>query len=106
MMETKQRILDCIFQAIDEVNARLPDEQQIEKSIDAVWVGPLSSLDSLALTFFIVAMEKRIRDQFGIALVIASQSINSHERSPMRSAPALIEYIFYLLEKNREGKKC
>ena len=54
-MNNKDIVNNIVFPAIDQVNEKIPPEQQIEKLLDSVWLGPEGVLDSLGLTFLIVS---------------------------------------------------
>ena len=97
-METSDKIINTIFKAVDEVNKKLPQERRLERSIDAAWLGPSSKLDSLGLVFLIVAVEKNIKEDFGVAIRIVGEKIASLNNSPLRSAGSLARHIQSLLE--------
>ena len=46
-MTQNEKITQLIFDALDEINAQLPEEQQLEKSITTSLYGEKGKLDSL-----------------------------------------------------------
>ena len=98
-MSKKERITAIVFDAINEVNQKMPSEKQISRSLDTTLLGPLSEVDSLGLTFLIVATEKKINEEFQGQLTLAAEDIMVFENSPFRTVKTLIEYIIRYLEK-------
>lgn len=96
-MSTKDELVRQIFRAVDDVNANLAQDQQLEKSIDAVLFGRGGKLDSLGLVSFIVAVEQQIEETFGVSITIADEKAMSQERSPFRTIGSLAEYVESLL---------
>ena len=97
-MERKDRILEAIYEAVDEVNTQLPQGRQLEKSPDTVLFGESGKLDSLGLVSLIVATEQKAGDKFDVALTLADERAMSMHRSPFRSIGTLAEYVGLLLE--------
>ena len=54
-MIKNERIIQAIFSAINEVNHLMPDEKQLEKSVNTALSGTSSELDSLGLVNLIIA---------------------------------------------------
>ena len=99
-MTKHERIIQAIFNAVDEVNALLPKQKQLEKSIDTGLFGQSGELDSLGLVTFIVATEEQLEEEFGSALTLADDKAMSQKNSPFKTIKALADYISLLLEKN------
>lgn len=99
-MTKKERIIQAIFNAVDEINQQFPNEGQMEKSIDAVLFGQSAKLDSLGLVNLIVTTEQKIEEEFNIAVTLADERAMSQKNSPFRTIGTLAEYIFLLIEEN------
>jgi len=95
-MEKKGKITQIVFQAIDDVNQLLIDKK-IEKSIDTDLIGESSKLDSLGLLNLIVAVEDRINDNFGSAIILTNENSIS-DNNPFKNIQALVDYIETLLK--------
>lgn len=99
-MILKEQLIPVIYQAIDEVNAVLPPEQQLEKSIHTVLFGQSGKLDSLGLVNLIVTTEQKVQENFGIAITLADEKAMSQKNSPFRTVESLAEYIPKILAEN------
>ncbi|MCA9408514.1 MAG: acyl carrier protein [Candidatus Omnitrophica bacterium] len=99
-MADKQKILNTIYDAIDEVNLSLPQEKKVVKSEDTVLFGVNEQIDSLGLTMLIVAIEQKVEEAFGTVITLVDGSTMSNENSPFQSIRALVEYIDALIERN------
>jgi len=103
MTQDTDRITDLIWDAIDEVNALLPEDARIQRSEDAVLLGAAGGLDSFGLVNLVVALEQRIEDEFGVTLTLADEKAMSHRRSPFRTVPTLRDYVVDLLKQTSHG---
>ena len=97
----KEKIIQAIFDAIDEVNAFHPPEQELEKSVNTILFGESGRLDSLGLVNLIVAAEQRLEDLYGLSLTLADERAMSQRNSPFRTVAALADYISEILEGSR-----
>jgi acyl carrier protein len=89
-----------ILEVIDENNAQVPEDEQIEKSIDAALYGESGKLNSLGLVNFIVAIEQKVGEQFDTTITLADEKAMSQRNSPFRSVGTLVDYILQLLKEN------
>ena len=96
---TNKRIVHVIFDAIDELNYQLPEEQRLEKSIDTVLFGRAGRLDSLGLVNLIVEIEQKAEKEFGVTVTLADERAMSQKSSPFRTVATLANYISLLLEE-------
>ena len=96
---TNKRIVHVIFDAIDELNYQLPEEQRLEKSIDTVLFGRAGRLDSLGLVNLIVEIEQKAEKEFGVTVTLADERAMSQKSSPFRTVANLANYISLLLEE-------
>ena len=88
---SKEKILQTVFGAVDEVNEMLAEEERLEKLPDTLLVGDEGSLDSLGLINFIVAVEGRVRKDFGLTLNLI-EALEAPEE-PLKSIGRLAEFI-------------
>ena len=89
----KEQIAQLIFNAIDEVNQLLPEQEWLVKSIDTVLFGNKGKLDSLGLVNLIVDIEQKIEEAFEIPITLADERALSQKRSPFRTIGTLADYI-------------
>ena len=97
----KEQIAQLIFNAIDEVNQLLPEQERLVKSIDTVLFGNKGKLDSLGLVSLIVAIEQKIEEALEIPITLADERALSQKRSPFRTIGTLADYIDMLLRENQ-----
>ena len=89
---TKDQIEAAIFDAMDEVNAVLPDNMQLERTPEAVIFGRGGKLDSLGLVNFVLAVEEKLT-KLGIDVSLTDERAMSQSRSPFRSVAALTAFV-------------
>jgi acyl carrier protein len=94
----KNRILQCIFDTVDEMNDTLPDDRELGKSPDTRLIGKAGGLDSLEFVNFIVLLEQRVAEAFGTAVTLADERALSREKSPFSTIGRLTDYLTELLE--------
>ena len=99
-MSNKERILQAIYDAVNEINERLPKGKSLIKSPDTVLFGWSGQLDSLGLVSFIVAVEQNIQDEFGADVTLADERALSQQNSPFKSIATLSEYVSVLLDSH------
>jgi acyl carrier protein len=94
-LSQKELVIDSIFVAIDEINEQLPEKEKINKSLDTVLVGQHDGLDSLGLVNFIVSVEQKIKENFGLNLSLALEldDMGSDDQNPFRTVGALGDFI-------------
>lgn len=97
-MTIDEKIQHIVLGAIDEVNAHLPKDRHIQKSMDTVLYGREGELDSLSLMNFIVATEQLIEKEFDATINLIDESTLVMEDSPLRTAGTLSDHIRGLLQ--------
>lgn len=96
-----EKILQCIYEAIDEANLSRDGEPPIDKAPDAPLQGPESGLDSLGLINFVVAVEEGVEREFGVAVVLGDDRALDQDPSPFESVRALAAYTETLIDEQR-----
>lgn len=89
----KEKIIELIYQTIDELNEQDEQEQKLEKSLNTVLLGKGSKLDSLGLVNLIVSVEQNIIDTLGYNITLADERALTQEISPFSSIESLANYI-------------
>jgi len=87
----KDKILKIIFDSVDEINKMLAKELQLEKLQETLLAGENGNLDSLGLINFIVEVEGRVKNDFGLELNLI-EVLDSPE-NPMSSIGRLVKFI-------------
>lgn len=100
---TKERAVRAIFSALDEVNVDKDPENHVPKYEQSILYGQGGRLDSLGLVGLILSVERRVAEEFGVALTLADEKAMSQRNSPFRTVETLANYITQLVEKNDGG---
>ena len=100
-MKKKVRTLVC--DAVEELNAELTDDQQLDTKNETPLIGRSAKLDSLGLVRLIVAVEEQIRDNLDVRLTLADERAMSQSSSPFRTLGTLQAYILQLLSERDDG---
>ena len=90
-------ILKIIFEAIDELNLDLEDNEKIQKSEETQLFGSGDSLDSLQLVSLLTIVEQKLEEETGDYISIADENAMSLEESPFKTVGTLKNYINTLL---------
>jgi acyl carrier protein len=100
----KNNLIELILRIAEEMNPTLARPIDIAKAAEAGLYGFSGILDSLALVRLIVEVEVAVEDQFGVALVLASERAMSQRRSPFLTVGSLADYIEALLQEAKASQ--
>lgn len=101
MTNNYEKIKSAVFQAVDEVNEQLMEDQRVEKSTKTVLMGSEAKLDSMALVNLIVATEGAISSKFNVNISLTDERALQAQESPFETLGTLIDYISRLFEERR-----
>ena len=90
-MADKDQVARIVLKAIDELNATLPDDQQVAKALTTRLLGCAGQVDSLGLVNLIVSVEQKVQEAFDVIVVLADEKAMSQAGSPFRSVETLVE---------------
>jgi len=96
-MNTK--ITELILRIAQEQNPSLPHAVEVARGSEAPLYGLGAPLDSLGLVRFIVEIEAAVEDEFGCAVVLASERAMSQKHSPFLTVGSLAAYLEGLLKE-------
>jgi hypothetical protein len=96
-MTDQDKIYQVIYKAIDQINYARSKADQVKKEEGTALFGPDSSLDSLAFTVFVVAVEQIIEEDMGKTISLITNLSSALEDNPFRSVKALVKEIEGLL---------
>ena len=102
-MIARNKILEGIYAAIDEVNEQFPEVQNLEKSLETVLLGSSGKLESVNLVNLLVAIEENIEEAFGIPISITDERAVSEKNSPFRTVETLCNFMLNLLDEKQNG---
>lgn len=86
-------ILLIIYDAIDDLNLDLNDEEKIEKSESTEIFGSNSRIDSMGLVNLITVIEEKLEEKTGKFISIADEKAMSLSSSPFKNVLSLKNYI-------------
>jgi acyl carrier protein len=96
-MAKDERIVQVIFDAVDEVNEYLPKHQKIDKTMDTILIDELSQVDSLALVNLMATIEQKVEDEYAVAINLTDGDLLSQINNPFKSIATLADHIFLLI---------
>ena len=99
-MDIKDKIIDLIYQVVDEFNQQEDQYEELEKSLTTIILGKESILDSLGIVNFIVAVEQNIEDTFDLSITLADERALSQTESPFSTIQSLTNYIEMLIDES------
>jgi len=94
-----KRVIDLIFEAMDEVSDQVTGQPWPQKSHSTVIVGAGGRLDSLGFVNFVVLLEQKCEEQTGIAISL-TEAAQSRAADPFGTAGALAEFVSELLDSS------
>ena len=89
----RERIFDVLYEAVDEVNAALPEDKRLSKAPEGELVGPATTLDSLGLVNLVFGVEVGIEAAFGVPVALLDERGLGQEPNPFRTVGLLAEYV-------------
>ncbi len=97
-MLSRERILEAVYCAIDEVNQQLAEERRIDKSANTVLLGKSGNLDSLELISLIVTVEQEVEKAFHVTINLTDhEDVIFEKNGPFHTIAAIVRYISELL---------
>jgi len=94
-----ERILACVYVAIDEANEDRSDLPPLRKSPETQIHGTKAGLDSLGLINFLVALEEALERDLGVTVALSDDRALLRESSPFESVETLVAYVEELIGK-------
>lgn len=95
----RERIIETIYKAVDELNRQRPKEQHLEKSADTVLFGKSGKLDSLGLINLIATVEQKTEEEFKVKITLANETAMTQMDSIFKTIGTLSDYIFMFLKE-------
>ena len=92
---TREEVLEVLHEAVQAFNA-IHGEKQLAFALETPLFGSSATLDSLDLVMFLVEVEGRLADRFGMERPLSNDSAMSQQRSPFRTLATLADYIVSL----------
>jgi acyl carrier protein len=99
MADTKEKVVNIVFKALENLNAERSSNDQIPLAMGTALFGGGAALDSLSLVSVIVDVETALSTEFGEPVALTDDRAMSREVSPFTDVAALTDYILELLSK-------
>lgn len=93
------KVAAVVYAAVDELNRGRATDGYLARDPATPLMGDRTALDSLALVTFVVAVEQKIEDAFGVSVILADDRAMSQQESPFRSIGHLVQYATMLLQE-------
>ena len=88
---------EIVYAAIDEVNAQLDADEQIEKTPTTTLFGADGGVDSLTIVNLFVAIEQEIQSRTGQAVLLVNEDTLSMDSHPFSSVETLATHVESLI---------
>ncbi len=95
----RERILESLFAAVEQVNELLPEESRLEKSQSTALFGPSATLESLDCVNLVLAAEEYLNADLAEPLSLAAMLVTDDAPEPPETLGALADLISSLLER-------
>jgi acyl carrier protein len=95
MTDRREQVALSVHRAIEAFNAS--EALKVRVSDETVLLGEGGAVDSLGLVRLIMAVERQLEDDLGVAISLTDEKAMSQRNSPFRSVGALIAYIIATL---------
>ena len=86
-----EAVTQAVYGAVDVVNEMFPEGKRLQKSSETALHGETSTLDSLGIVCFIVAIEERISRDLGVEISLSEETDNVE--NILKNIGTLIKYI-------------
>lgn len=97
-MASRDKVVEAVFAAVDELNEMLPDNEQLEKDEHAALTGEGASIKSLSLANLMVGIEEQVEECFDTPVSLVGGDPLPENPSPLETLGTMIDYVLKLLE--------
>lgn len=89
----KDKILKIVVETIHELNEEINSTELQNPTLETRLYGAKSAFDSISLVMLIADIEDKIRQEFGVDIVLADERAMSQLHSPFGRVGYLVQYI-------------
>ena len=105
MENTREQILELLYESIDELNEQLDQGQRLSKSPETPLQGDGGGLDSLGFVNLVALVEEKCYERLGVSLVLTGGGGISDARNPFETVGTLAAHIeLALAPKHATGR--
>ncbi len=94
----RDRILELLYESIEDLNAMLPPEEQLAKSEQEILSGENAGLDSMGWVNLILITEEKLNTAFGLELSLAEPLLLDSPDGPPSTVAGMAKRLSELLE--------
>jgi acyl carrier protein len=98
-MADPEQIRAIVLEAIDDLNATLPPDEQVEKEPNSPLMGA-GKLDSLGVVDLMMILEQKLADQLDARVSLALTS-SEGAGTPFASVGSLVSHVTALVNESR-----
>lgn len=99
-VETRERIVQLILEALASVNELLPEDKRIAVTADGPLYGRKRRLDSLGLVRLLATTEQLIEEEYSVSINFGEDIDRLQKVRPFRTIQTLADYILLLIKEN------
>jgi acyl carrier protein len=103
-LESGERIIQLILEALASVNELLPANKRIPATVDGVLYGRRGRLDSLGLVRLLATIEQLIEEEYSISINFGEDIDRLQKIRPFKTIKTLADYVSLLMKENSTGK--
>ncbi len=96
-MDLGDRVSKALWEAVDELNAQLPSDRQVTRSLEALLAN--SVLDSLDIVLLVSGIENGLEDLFDIECPLTEDEALLAEDGPLKTLGTLLEFVTEFVRK-------
>lgn len=97
-MADREKILNALYESVDELNPQLEPEQQLARSEETALAGDASSLDSLGFINLVLTAEAKVNEICDTPVNLAESLMEGDDVGPPETLGALADFIVALQE--------
>lgn len=97
----REKVIDAIHRAIDQVNQLRPEGFKLPKTLDTVLLGESGTLDSLGFVNLVVAAEEQLEQSLGRPIVLTDEEALTAPTGPFRTVGSLVDHVLSILATDR-----
>jgi acyl carrier protein len=92
-------VMSGLHEVLSQKDQPLPDLANGSVNL----IGRQAVLDSLDLVTLIVDLEQRLEEEYGVSLILVDERAMSQRSSPFRTVQSLTDYIYLLIEEQKQN---
>jgi hypothetical protein len=92
-MMMRESLLECIKEALEEVNTMREEAIPIDSLDEVHLYGDTGVFDSMQLVSFLTVVEEKIADKLGLSITIVSEKAVSRKISPFSNVDTLVDFL-------------